>query len=131
MTDCIGLKSDNLTNHLVIFKIQLRLFILIFEPSKDYFYQFLEILTTPHTVSDHFGLFSLKIDNKFPLRSIETAYNNYKTVRKNPHKMIKIVFLCVKNSLESRYLPFKSFVMAQIKSEIDWRGKKMSKILWI
>ncbi len=35
-----------------------------------------------------------------------------------------MVISCLKNSLESRYLSFKSFV---IKSEIDWFGEKCQK----
>jgi hypothetical protein len=63
-----------------------------------------------------------------PSKWRQTTYNNYKPVRKTGQlellKMMKIVFLCLKNSLESRYLSFKSFAIAYFKSEIDWLGEK-------
>ena len=82
----------------------------------------------------HFLVYFIDDRLKFPLRSIEMSYNNYRTVRKVVkihYKMIKMVFLCLKNSLESRYLPFKSLVIAWIKSEIDWRGENVQNFIKI
>ncbi len=51
-------------DHSVILKA---LFLLIFES-----------INYPQTEAGPFGLFSLKTDKKYPLRSIETVYYNYK-----------------------------------------------------
>jgi len=42
--------------------------------------------------------------------------------------MIKMVFICLKNSFESRYMSFKQLFMALIKFEIDKRGGKCPKL---
>jgi hypothetical protein len=42
----------------------------------------LRLLLALQTVSGPFGPYFIKNRSKYPLRSIEMAYNNYKTVRK-------------------------------------------------